>query len=78
MADREETPAEFRARMRSIGYLGHGRTRNRIREYKRDDGIRVKETTDEFGNTVTQHATKDDRQDVMIRPKVVDLQVTAR
>jgi hypothetical protein len=66
------------ARMRSVGYLGKGRTGNRVREYRRKDGIRVKETTDELNNTVTEHATKDDRVDVLIRPKHIKVQSEAK
>jgi hypothetical protein len=62
-------------RMRSVGHMKGGRTKDKVKEYRRTDGIRVKETTDELGNTVTQHATKDDRQDVIVRPKVVDLEL---
>jgi len=67
-----ETPIDL-DKMRSIGVLGHGRTKNRVREYRRPDGIRVKETTDENNATVTEHATKDDRVDVMIRPQTVTM-----
>jgi hypothetical protein len=70
MEKRKLTKADL-DRMRSVGYLGRGRTRNRVREYKRADGIRVKETTDEHNNTTTEHATKDDRVDVMIRPETI-------
>jgi hypothetical protein len=71
MPEREETPQEFLARMRSIGYLQGGRTQDRVKEYRHPDkGYRMKETTDELNNTVTQHAVGD-RQDVMIRPKTV-------
>lgn len=70
--DRQETPQEFLARMRSIGYLAGGRTQNRVKE-RRDErlGYRIKETTDELNNTVTEHAVGD-RQDVLIRqPKTI-------
>lgn len=68
-----ETPIDIE-KMRSIGVLGHGRTRNKVVEYKRSDGVRVKETTDENNATVTEHATKDDRVDVMIRPQTVHME----
>jgi hypothetical protein len=66
---------EFTERMRSIGYLSHGRTRDtRVKEYRAGrDQHRVKETIDVYGNSTMEHATKDDRVDVEIRPKVVDL-----
>lgn len=62
----EGTPIDLE-KLRSIGYLGRGRTRDRVREYRRPDGVRVKATTDELNNTVTEHATRDDRVDVRIR-----------
>lgn len=46
------------------------RTRDRVREFRRPDGVRCKATTDELGNTVTQHA-KGDRQDVHIKAPTV-------
>ena len=64
------TPID-REKLRSIGYLSRGRSRPRVVEYRRSDGTRVKETTDELNNTVTEHATKDDRVDVLIRPETV-------
>lgn len=63
------TPVDL-AKLRSIGVISR-RTGNRVREFRRDDGVRCKATTDELGNTVTEHAAGD-RQDVHIRaPKVV-------
>lgn len=64
------TPIDLE-KLRSVGYLARGRTKARVRESKRPDGVRVKATTDELGNTVTEHATPDDRVDVMIRPETV-------
>lgn len=61
----EGTPIDLH-KLRSIGYLGRGRTRDVVREGRRADGVRVKATTDQLGNTVTEHA-KGDRQDVTIR-----------
>lgn len=58
------TPIDIE-KLRSIGYLGR-RTRDVVREGRRADGVRVKATTDELGNTVTEHATRDDRVDVRI------------
>lgn len=46
------------------------RTRDQVREGRRQDGVRFKATTDEAGTTVTEHA-KDDRVDVTVRPKSV-------
>lgn len=61
----------FTERMRSIGYLSRGRTRNAVVEGREhpESGARFKATTDELGNTITEHATPDDRQDVLIRPQ---------
>lgn len=67
----EGTPIDL-DKLRSLAYLGGGRTRDKVREGRRSDGVRVKATTDELGNTVTEHA-KGDRQDVMIRPATMTL-----
>lgn len=61
-------------KMRSIGHLSRGRTRDQVREGRRADGVRVKATTDQLGNTTTEHATKDDRVDVHIRAPHVAVQ----
>lgn len=53
-------------KLRSIAYLGGGRTRNRVVERRDDRGRLMKSTTDELGATVTEHWH--DRQDVAIRP----------
>lgn len=42
----------------------------RVREFKKDDGERIKKTMDELGNVVTEHA-KNDRQDVHINAQTV-------
>jgi hypothetical protein len=67
----EGTPIDL-AKLRSLAVLSGGRTRDRVREWRSDDGERHKATTDELGNTVTQHAIGD-RQDVLVRPKTVRL-----
>lgn len=46
------------------------RTKDKVREWRSDDGERHKATTDELNNTVTKHANGD-RQDVMLRPETV-------
>ena len=69
-----ETPEQFLARMRSVGVLGR-RSGNVVREGRRADGVRVKATTDELGNTVTEHAVKGDRQDVMINAQTVKMKI---
>ena len=63
--------AEWLARMRSVGQVSRS---PRPREFRRDDGIRVKETTDEHGNVTRLHNTGDtERQDVEIRPQTVTM-----
>jgi hypothetical protein len=60
------------ARLRSIGYLSRGRTRARVQEGREhaETGKPWKATTDEAGNTVTEHGAAgsgvSDRQDVNI------------
>jgi hypothetical protein len=72
-----ETPEEFRERMRSVGYLSKGQTRDRSRTIVRsaeeggvDAGKKAKETVDETGTTVTM---SDNRQDVNIIPETVHI-----
>ena len=60
----------FREKIASIGFV-RGRPSPR-REYRRDDGVRVKEVTDEHGNVLTWRGDKD-AADVEIRPKTVTL-----
>lgn len=62
----------YRDRLLGVGFLSR-RTGNRVREGRRPDGVRVKATTDELGNTTTEHNTKDDRVDVNIRAPHVRL-----
>jgi hypothetical protein len=70
-----ESTAEWQARMRSIGVMTGGRPSKRgVQEYRDPtDGHRIKATTDELNNTVTEHNTKDDRVDVLVRPPHVRL-----
>lgn len=58
------TPID-REKMRSIGVVGK-LTRDTVTEGRRADGVRIKATTDQLGNTTTEHA-KGDRVDVNIR-----------
>ncbi len=59
--------SEFRDKLLTIGVISG---RQRPREYKRHDGVRVKEITDEHGNMTRLHNTRGtERQDVEIRPK---------
>jgi hypothetical protein len=68
-----ETVDQWRERMRSIGFLGGGRTKDKVRTVVRpeddpgvDAGQRARETTDELGTVIT---TSDNRQDVNIVPE---------
>lgn len=67
-----ETPEQFRERMRSIGFMKGGRTRDKVRTVTRPDddpgvdaGKRAKETTDQLGTVITE---SENRQDVNICP----------
>lgn len=59
------TPID-RQKLLSLGVLAR-RSGPTVSEGRRPDGVRVKATTDELGNTTTEHATRDDRVDVTIR-----------
>lgn len=57
----------FRDKLLTVGVIGK-RTRDRVVEGRTGpDGHRYKATTDQLGNTVTEHATRDDRVDVAIK-----------
>jgi hypothetical protein len=62
------TPVDIE-KMRSLSVLGR-RTRPQVREGRQhpETGVAFKATTDELGNTTTEHATKDERVDVLVRP----------
>lgn len=64
------TPID-REKLLSLGFLSRGRTGDRVSESRRHDGVRIKATTDELGNTVIEHATKDDRVDAAVRPQTI-------
>jgi hypothetical protein len=72
---RQGTPIDLE-KLRSIS-IG-SRTRSVVREGRRADGVRTKATTDELGNTVTEHAVRGDRVDVLIRPQTVTMQIGVR
>lgn len=63
MSTQGGTPID-RDKLLSLGYLGGGRTRDRVTETRDADGKLLKRTTDALGNTVTQHSHE--RQDVHI------------
>lgn len=67
-----ETREQFRERMRSIGFMAGGRTRDKVKTVTRpendpgvDAGKRAKRTVDELGTVITQ---SDNRQDVTVTP----------
>lgn len=60
---------EYRDKLLSVGVIT---SRARPREYRRGDGVRVKEITDDAGNLTRYHNTGDtERVDVDIRPATV-------
>lgn len=65
------TPIDL-AKLRSLAVIGR-RTRDTVREGRShpDSGAAFKSTTDELGNTTTEHNVKGDRQDVLIRAETV-------
>ena len=69
-----ETPAQFNARMRSIGYLKGGQTKDKVRTITHaETGERAKETTDELGTVITETPN---RQDVNIHPETHILEMS--
>ena len=62
--------SDFADKVRSLGVISK-RSRPTVVEGRRADGVRTKATTDEAGNTVTEHASKDDRVDVTVVPEKV-------
>lgn len=62
--------SEFRDKILSLG-LNTGKSRDRVVYAGDKPGERTKATTDELGNTVTQH--QDGRQDVHIRAPLIRL-----
>jgi len=69
--------SEFRDKLLTVGVISR-RSGDRVREGRRADGVRVKATTDEAGNTVTEHNVPGDRVDVLIRPDTVHVQLEQR
>lgn len=75
------TPID-REKLLSIGVIG-SRTKDKVVEGRSHDdtGRPFKSTTDELGNTVTEHSTAgrapgvSDRQDVEVRPSTVRLKI---
>lgn len=67
----------YRDRLLGIGIISR-RSGSAVVEGRREDGVRTKATTDELGNTVTEHATKDDRVDVQINAPHVRIGVVQK
>jgi hypothetical protein len=63
---------EYTEKLRSIGVISR-RTRPVVREGREhpESGARWKSVTDEAGTTTTEHATRDDRVDAVVRPATV-------
>lgn len=64
---------EWLEKMRSISSISR-RSGDRVAEGRDADGKRMKATTDELGNTVTERAG--DRQDVHIRAPMISVKTT--
>lgn len=65
--------SEFADKVRSLGYLSRGRTRDtRVREGRAhpETGVPYKVTETDAGRTI-EHATKDDRVDAVVTPTTV-------
>lgn len=75
--------SEFQEKIRSIGYLSRGRTRNRVREGRAhpESGEPYKTVTDELGHDVTEHGKAgsgvSSRQDVNIHAEPIHLDLRA-
>lgn len=73
-----ETSQERLARWRSVGVVSQ-LSGNKTKELRdATDGHRIKVTKDEAtkrGNLTTEHATKDERVDVMVRPDPIKYKI---
>ncbi len=67
----------FRDKLLTIGVISK-RTGPTVREGRRADGVRVKATTDELGNTVTEHNVPGDRVDVHIKAPHIRVSMAAK
>lgn len=64
-------------KLRSIGVVKGGRTwrtKDQVVESRDENGDRIKATTDQLGNTVTEHNNKKDQVDVTVRPGLVQME----
>jgi hypothetical protein len=61
--------SNYRNKLLTIGFIHN---QQNVREYRRKDGIRVKEEKDDAGNITRRHNTGDtERVDVQIHPSTV-------
>lgn len=73
--------SEYTEKLRSVGFLSSGRTRSRSESGRShpDSGLAFKATTDEAGNTVTEHSEPGSgvscRQDVELHPELVQKKI---
>lgn len=66
---------EYLAKLKTVGVMQRSwRTKDQIEEGRNMDGDRTKATTDQLGNTVTEHNNDQDRVDVTIRPETVNME----
>jgi len=80
----EKEPGLDLEKLRSIGHLSKGRTMSRSKSGREhpETGLPYKTTRDELGNDVIEHGKAgsglSERQDVMIRPETVriDMEMT--
>lgn len=69
--------SDFADKIRSLAFISGGRpSKPKVQEGIGEHG-RFKATTDELGNTVTQHS-KGDRQDVHIRPRSIQYRLAPK
>lgn len=62
--------SELRDKLLTVGVLSGGRTRDVVKDGRRDDGVRTKTVTNEAGTTV-EHAVPGDRLDAYPRVQTV-------
>ena len=62
-------PMPFKDKIRTLQVMTRSGKGPAVRDRRDEqDGHRIKDTRDEAGNITTEHDTKDDRVDVLIRP----------
>lgn len=59
----------FKEKIKTLQVMQRSGKGHAVKEWKDDrDGHRIKATRDDLNNVTTEHNTKDDRVDVLIRP----------